>query len=92
MYNRPHTHYHWHLLLREHAISSLSSNPQLSRVLLDATTVVFGDNEVSSSSERIAIESPKCKTGHIHITTGICCYGAANEYLVQQPPVVGCIA
>ena len=37
------------------ARSSFSSNPQLSGVLLDATAVVFGDKEVLSSSERIAV-------------------------------------
>ena len=67
------------------APSLFSSNPQLSGVLLDATTVVFGDKEVVGSSERIAVEATLCITSHIDITTGICCYGVAQSILSSNP-------
>jgi len=50
-----HIHITFGICCYREAISILSSNDQLSGVLLDANTVVFGDKEVLSSSERIAV-------------------------------------
>ena len=71
------------------AISILSSNPHLSGVLLDTTTVVLGNKEVSSSSKRIEVEATLCITGHIHIATGICCDGVAISIFSSNPQLSG---
>ena len=67
----------------------MASNPQLSGVLLDATTVVFGDKEVVGSSERITVKATSGRTSHIHITIGICCYGDACSIFTSNPQLLG---